>query len=182
MLTIIGRHIKYINICTECTESIVRRSISFTSSVNKEKTPRDNDISHEKPILEVISSRKIKKQSDVILENVKEKSLDKPSESSSLISSESMRKLKEKIIGRSEKEIDSKGKKIVLGKYFYWQLYFCHLLSFLSFSWLKQIIIKKLPVFESFEVEFSALLHLIFRNTKVVINLGIFSYLLKHFV
>lgn len=61
----------------------------------------------EKPILQVIAQGKIKdsaKECEVTLENVKEKRLDKPLDQPRMISSESIRKLREKIIGKAEND------------------------------------------------------------------------------
>lgn len=62
----------------------------------------------EKPVLQVISPNLKKEEHKDILQNVKEKSLEINEEPKQILSSESIKKLKEKIIGKSEKEGDLK--------------------------------------------------------------------------
>lgn len=90
---------------------VERRVISLTTSAYKEKHNSSKNVGKQKPILEVISAGKIKassKESVVLLENIKEKSLEKDSEQSSIISAQSIRKLKERIIGKSDEELKGK--------------------------------------------------------------------------
>lgn len=49
----------------------------------------------------------------MLLENIKEKSLEKSPEQQSIIPSEAIKKLKEKIIGKSDKGDEVKGKQIL---------------------------------------------------------------------
>lgn len=98
---------KYLNNHLQYKELIGKRGISLTALGYKGKYNSDTNIGKQKPVLEVISSGKIKassKESVVILENIKEKSLEKAPEQSSIISAQSIRKLKERIIGKSDDE------------------------------------------------------------------------------
>lgn len=91
-----------------------RRYFFITNFVCKDKPNSNEKNVIDKPVLEVISPEKIggsSKHSKVILENIQEKSLEKPTEQPKIISTESIKKLKDKIIGKSEKEEESKGKK-----------------------------------------------------------------------
>lgn len=89
------------------------RCICLTGAVYNRKMSSDKKTEIVKPILEVISSGKVKdssKQSEVILDNIKERSLEKPQIQTSIISSESIKKLKDRITGITDKEGEGKGK------------------------------------------------------------------------
>lgn len=72
----------------------------------KGKNSNDPKAGKQKPVLEVLSAGNLVslKKSKVLLENIEEKSLDTSSEQLSFISSESLKKLKEKIIGKTPED------------------------------------------------------------------------------
>lgn len=74
----------------------------------KNANPKAETQTKEKPVLEVISPN-LKKEVTVNLENVKEKSLDSEESPRQILSTHSIKKLKEKIIGKIEKDIEAKG-------------------------------------------------------------------------
>ncbi|CAG9819979.1 unnamed protein product [Phaedon cochleariae] len=96
------------------------RSISFTTIFQRQakNDPKNSGTTENeikaKPVLEVISPNlrgEEKQNSTVDLENIKEKSLQEQSEDETrkqILSTESIKKLKDKIIGRPEKEGDNK--------------------------------------------------------------------------
>lgn len=103
-----------------------QRYISLTKWFNKDNTENnksetikaENEVK-EKPVLDVISSA-VNQETLIYEEKAKEKNLEpqeiKRQENTSeqsrqIISSESIKKLKDKIIGKAEKEEDPKGKK-----------------------------------------------------------------------
>lgn len=102
-----GNKAEYVNISLHFKHKFGRRFISLQNCNFKAKTNNDKKNVSQKPILEVISPGKLKessKQSEVLLDNIKEKSLDDPDGQPSILSSESIKKLKEKIIGKTESD------------------------------------------------------------------------------
>ncbi|KAG5861721.1 hypothetical protein JTB14_031809 [Gonioctena quinquepunctata] len=93
-----------------------KRSISWTKILYKEQVDPKNEENAKKPILEVISptlKSQLKKEGEVVLDNVKEKSLQVENEEDSKrqTPSESIKKLKDKIIGKVEKDTETKVQK-----------------------------------------------------------------------
>ncbi|XP_018571632.1 zinc transporter 9 [Anoplophora glabripennis] len=83
-----------------------KRNIAWTTCLYQSSEKNNDD--KEKPVLQVISPNLKKEEQKDILENVKEKSLEVDEGPKQILSAESIKKLKEKIIGKSEKEADPK--------------------------------------------------------------------------
>lgn len=84
-----------------------KRNIAWTTCLYQ-SDEKSNGNDKEKPVLQVISPNLKKEEQKDILENVKEKSLEVDEEPKQILSADSIKKLKEKIIGKSEKEADPK--------------------------------------------------------------------------
>lgn len=85
--------------------TLSKRNIAWTACLYHSNEQSDGK---EKPVLQVISPNLKKEEQKDILENVKEKSLEVDGEPKQILSADSIKKFKEKIIGKSEKEADVK--------------------------------------------------------------------------